>query len=48
VLTQLARMAGKLYALESMIYMTAGLADISEEPDIDLESALTKQLRTTS
>jgi len=40
---QLAKMAGKLYALESMVYMTAGLADVSEEPDIDVESAMTKQ-----
>lgn len=40
---QLAKMAGKLYALESMVYMTAGLADVSQDPDIDVESAMTKQ-----
>lgn len=40
---QLARMAGKLYALESMLYMTAGLVDISECPDVEMESVIVKQ-----
>jgi len=43
---QLAKMAEKLYALESMVYMTAGLADASEQPDIEVESVLTKQYAT--
>lgn len=43
VKTQLARMAGKLYCLESMLYMTAGLVDISECPDVEIESVIVKQ-----
>ena len=39
---QIARMAGKLYSLESMLYMTAGLVDISECPDVELESVIVK------
>merc|ERR1719500_1204405 len=39
---QVARMAGKLYALESMLYMTAGLVDISECPDVEMESVIVK------
>eukprot|EP00090_Calanus_glacialis_P041415 TRINITY_DN7307_c0_g1_i4.p1 TRINITY_DN7307_c0_g1~~TRINITY_DN7307_c0_g1_i4.p1 ORF type:complete len:598 (+),score=219.67 TRINITY_DN7307_c0_g1_i4:49-1842(+) len=42
VKTQLARMAGKLYCLESMLYMTAGLVDISECPDVEMESVIVK------
>jgi len=38
---QLGKMAGKIYALESMVYITAGLADVSEEPDIEIESLMT-------
>ena len=40
---QIARMAGKLYGLESMLYMTAGLEDISECPDVELESVIVRQ-----
>ena len=40
---QIARMAGKLYTLESMLYMTAGLVDISECPDVELESVIVRQ-----
>ena len=36
-------MAGKLYCLESMLYMTAGLVDISECPDVEVESVIVKQ-----
>merc|ERR1719397_866903 len=40
---KLARMAGKLYSLESVTYLTAGLADASKEPDIEVESVITRQ-----
>jgi len=40
---QLARMAGKLYSLESVTYLTAGLADASQDPDIEVESVITRQ-----
>jgi len=43
VKTQLARMAGKLYCLESMLYMTAGLEDMMETPDVEVESVIVKQ-----
>eukprot|EP00092_Neocalanus_flemingeri_P016245 GFUD01017589.1.p1 GENE.GFUD01017589.1~~GFUD01017589.1.p1 ORF type:complete len:649 (-),score=211.71 GFUD01017589.1:158-2104(-) len=43
VKAQLARMAGKLYCLESMLYMTAGLVDMSEYPDVEVESVIVKQ-----
>ena len=44
VRTQLAKMASKLYALESTAYMTAGLADASIDGDIEVESVITRQL----
>jgi len=40
---QLAKMAAKLYCLESMVYLTAGLADVSTNPDVELESVIIKQ-----
>jgi len=40
---QLAKMAGKLYCLESMLYMTSGLHDMSECPDVEVESVIVKQ-----
>ena len=40
---QLARMAAKLYSLESMVYLTAGLADVSQHPDVEVESVIVKQ-----
>lgn len=42
VKSQIARMAERLYCLESMVYMTAGICDISEYPDIEVESAIVK------
>ena len=42
VKSQIARMAERLYCLESMVYMTAGLYDISEYPDVEVESAIVK------
>ena len=44
--SQLAKMASKLYALESTAYMTAGLADASMDGDIEVESVITRQLAT--
>ena len=43
VKADIARMSGKLYCLESMIYLTAGLFDITEYPDIEVESNIVKQ-----
>lgn len=37
---RLGSMASSCYALESMIYMTAGLSDIYDKQDIELESAI--------
>ena len=42
VKNQIAKMAEKLYCLESMVYLTAGLFDISEYPDVEVESAIVK------
>ena len=39
---QIAQMAARLYCLEAMVYMTAGLQDVSEVPDTEMESVLTK------
>ena len=39
----LAKCAGRIYALESMLYLTAGLADVGLKPDIEVESAIVKQ-----
>ena len=44
VRTQLAKIASKIYALESTAYMTAGLADASIDGDIEVESVITRQL----
>lgn len=38
----LGRMASKLFGLESMIYMTAGLADAQTEQDFDIEANMCK------
>lgn len=37
---QLGYLTSQYYALESMVYMTAGLIDIYEEQDVELESAI--------
>lgn len=37
---QLGALTSECYALESMIFMTAGLADIYEEQDVEVESAM--------
>ena len=39
---RVARMSSALFALESMTYLTAGLADVMLEPDVELEVALTR------
>ncbi len=39
---KLTSMAVKLYALESAVYMTAGLADVQKTEDIGCEAAITK------
>lgn len=39
---KLAELTCDLYALESMIYLTAGIVDSYENPKIDLESAIVK------
>jgi len=39
---QIAQMAARLYCLESMIYLTSGLQDVAEVPDVELESVLVK------
>ena len=44
--SQLGRMTARLYALESAVYMTAGLADASLEGDIEVESVITRQYAT--
>ena len=36
-------MAGKLYCLESVTYLTAGLEDASKNPDIEVESVEIKR-----
>jgi len=40
---QLSEMESRLYSLESMLYLTAGLRDVAEYPDVDMESAIVKQ-----
>lgn len=40
---QIAKCTTKIYALESMLYITSGLADVGKEPDIEVESAIVKQ-----
>jgi len=40
---QLAKLASKLYSLESAAYFTAGLADASVDGDIEVESVITRQ-----
>ena len=39
---RVARMSSALFALESMTYLTAGLADVMLVPDVELEVALTR------
>ena len=39
---RLARMSSALFTLESMTYLTAGLADVMLVPDVELEVALTR------
>lgn len=39
---QLAQMAARLYCLEAMVYLTAGLYDVADVPDVELESVLVK------
>ena len=38
----LSRMAARIYGLESMVYMTAGMADVQIEQDLDIESNMCK------
>ena len=40
---QLGKCTARIYALESMLYITSGLADVGINPDIEVESAITKQ-----
>jgi len=40
---KLGKMAAKLYCLESMVYLTAGLADASQQADVEVESVIVKQ-----
>lgn len=40
--THLAKATLSLYGMESMIYMTAGLLDEFQNPDVILETAITK------
>eukprot|EP00090_Calanus_glacialis_P005150 TRINITY_DN13961_c0_g1_i1.p1 TRINITY_DN13961_c0_g1~~TRINITY_DN13961_c0_g1_i1.p1 ORF type:complete len:655 (-),score=202.54 TRINITY_DN13961_c0_g1_i1:41-2005(-) len=40
---QMAKMAARLYCLESMVFLTAGLADVSQHPDVEVESVIVKQ-----
>lgn len=42
VQTHLAKSCLSVYSLESMIFMTAGLLDEFNKPDVALESAITK------
>ena len=46
VRSELGKMSAALYALESVAYMTAGLEDAALEPDIEVESVITRQLAT--
>jgi acyl-CoA dehydrogenase family protein 9 len=39
---RVSRMSAMIYALESMTYLTAGLADVQLDPDIELEACMTK------
>lgn len=39
---QLAQCAARLYCLEAMVYLTAGLHDVSEVPDVEMESVLVR------
>jgi len=39
---QIGQMAARLYCLESMVYLTAGLRDVAEVPDVEVESAIIK------
>jgi len=39
---QIAQMGARLYCLESMVYLTAGLYDVADVPDVEMESVLVK------
>jgi len=45
---QIARCASRIYALESMLYITSGLADVGTNPDVEVESAIIKQFASES
>lgn len=45
---QLAKCASRIYALESMLYITSGLADVGLDPDIETESAIVYQYAVDS
>eukprot|EP00088_Acartia_fossae_P016636 TRINITY_DN1932_c0_g1_i3.p1 TRINITY_DN1932_c0_g1~~TRINITY_DN1932_c0_g1_i3.p1 ORF type:complete len:657 (-),score=102.47 TRINITY_DN1932_c0_g1_i3:97-2067(-) len=40
---QIGMCASEIYALEAMLYITSGLADVGEKPDTELESAVVKE-----
>ena len=44
----MAKCASKIYALESMLYITSGLADVGLNPDIETESAIVHQFAVES
>ncbi len=46
VTDRLARMSAAVYALESMTYLTAGIADVQREPDLYMEANITKYFAT--
>jgi alkylation response protein AidB-like acyl-CoA dehydrogenase len=39
---QIGQMAARLYCLEAMVYLVAGLKDVAEVPDVEVESVLVK------
>jgi len=45
---QIAKCSTLIYALESMLYITSGLADVGINPDIEVESAIVKQFAADS
>lgn len=40
---QIGKCSSYIYALEAMLYLTAGLADVGENPDTEMESAVVKE-----
>jgi len=40
---QLAQCAARIYCLEAMLYLTAALEDVSDDPDVEVESAIVKE-----